>query len=443
MIQTAVDLSPENPELLLWLGTILMRNKWYDEATEAFKKSVKLKPKSIHARAELARGYIQMGRTDEAIDVLKTVFEMDAETVEPGIMLALILLKRRRYDDVMRITEALIKRAPDNPTGFNLMASAQWAKGDEAAARRSLQQAITVDPNFLSAHRNLAQIDLKTGAVEAAKKRYRAMLEMPGASVRPLIDLAKIATQEGNLREAISLLSKARSEAPERIGVELDLIELLGRSGDGDAALRNARKLYEHYPDNPAVLEKLGHMEQAFGNLDEASRIFRRLAQSYSVCADQLLRISRFQLRAGDLLGAHGTLKRALVADDKHLVVLENIIGLESRLELYDDALFRTKLLIKQSPEKPLGYQLRGDVLTRLRKFDEAAAAYSKAIAKKPTGQLLVRRYIVERVAGKGAASLKAMEAWAAKISVRLPGASDNSVGLSRYGAEKEGGEIV
>lgn len=413
MIQTAVDISPENPELLLWLGTVQMRNRRYEEATVAFKKAIELRPKSISARADLARGYIQMGRTDDAVATLQTAFEMAPDAIGPGIMLSLILLKQGKYDDSLSVATEVVKRAPNHPAGFNLMASAQWAKGDEKAARDNLGKAIAVDPNYLSAHRNLAQIDLKTGAVEAAKQRYRDMLEMPDAGVKPMINLAKIAAQEGDIREAISLLSKAREQEPDRIGVDLDLISLLARSGDGDAAIRNARKLYERHPDNVIVMEKMGHMEQAFGKKDEAATIFRRVAEAHSEDADQLLRISKFQIRAGDMTGAHSTLKRAHTAEENHLPILEGLIGLEAQLMLYDDALFRTKLLIKHVPDKAIGYRLRGDVLAKLKKFQDAAGAYGKAIERERSGSLLVRRYIAQRAAGLDA-SLAPLETWVA-----------------------------
>ncbi len=149
MVQTAVDLSPEDPDLLQWLGTVQMRNRRYEEATDAYKKAIKLRPKSVRARADLARGYIQMGRSDDAVEVLRNAFRMTPKSVEPGIMLALILLKQGKYDETLGIASKLIKRAPENPAGFNLMASAQWAKGDEESARENLQHAITVDPNYL------------------------------------------------------------------------------------------------------------------------------------------------------------------------------------------------------------------------------------------------------------------------------------------------------
>jgi putative PEP-CTERM system TPR-repeat lipoprotein len=411
MIKSAVELSPENPLLLQLLGATQMRNRFYEEASATFNRVVKARPKSISARTDLARSYIQSGHREEAETVLKETFELFPKATEPGIMLALLLLKQGKYDETKSIALAITQRAPKNPAGFNLLASAEWAKGEEAAARANLQHAITIDPQYLSAHRNLAKIDLKTGAVDAAKERYQKMLKMPGAGARPLIDLARIAAREGKLRDAISLMSKAREQAPENLRVELDLIALLGRSGDGDAALRNARKLLERLPQNPAVLEKLGHMEQAFGKPEEAAKAFRRAAEVFPENANRLMDLAQYQVRANDLSGAHKTLKRALVANDRHLGVLQAVVRLESLLGLHEDALLRTKLMINQFPENSAGYRLRGEVLTKLQRFKESAAAYDAAIKRKKSGSLLISGYKAQRASGM-VSSLKPLEDW-------------------------------
>jgi tetratricopeptide (TPR) repeat protein len=96
------------------------------------------------------------------------------------------------------------------------------------------------------------------------------------------------------------------------------------------------------------------------------------------------------------------------------LVILEKLIELEADLALYDDALLRSKLLIKQIPEKAIGYRLRGDVYAKLKSFTDAADAYDKAIEKERSGALLVRRYVVQR-AGGIPAPLEPLEEWVAK----------------------------
>ncbi len=414
MIQSAVELSPESPQLLQLLGAIQMRNRYFEEASTTFKKIIELRPKFIAAYNDLARSQIQSGQTDQAETILQETFKRFPKAIKPGVMLALLLLKQGKYEETASVATSLTQRAPDNPAGYNLLASALWAKGDEKAARKNLQQALEIDPDYLSAHRNLAKIDLKTGAVDAAKARYRKLLELPGAGAGPLIDLAKIAAVEGNLRESISLMSKAREQEPDNLGVELDLIALHGRSGDGEAALRNARKLAERLPENVAVLEKLGHMEQAFGKPEDAAKAFRRAVEGAPENAGRLLELARYQIRADDLSGGHASLKRALVANDRHLGVLEEIVKIESRLGLHEDTLLRTKLMIKQFPEKAVGYRLLGDSFMELKRFEEAIKAYDDAIARKKSGRLIIRRYMAQRSAG-AASPLQPLEVWAAE----------------------------
>jgi putative PEP-CTERM system TPR-repeat lipoprotein len=258
----------------------------------------------------------------------------------------------------------------------------------------------------------LARIDLGRGDVEAATARLRSMLKMPGAGVRPLLSLAKIAAREGRLREGASLLTKAGKLAPENLRIQLELIDMLGRLGDGDAALRNARKLGNRYIDNPTVMEKLGQVELAFGERADAAVAFRRMAGLIQDDADQILRVARYQLRAQDLVNAHDTLKRALVADASHLGVLETIIVLEARLKRFEDALFRTGQLIKRLPKRALGERLRGDVLVRMGRYRDAALAYRAAIGKQPSGLLHVRRHRALRNAGVESPSLTPLERW-------------------------------
>lgn len=297
-LRVAAKLSPGNAEIWRFLGVAYMRNKRTDEASAAFKKAIELKPQASSLRTVLALSQLRVGKRSEAIAGLGNALDSNPEAVRSGILLALILIREREYDAALQAAQRVLERDPDNPISYNLIATAQWAKGDIEAARDNLKRAIALNPDYLSAHRNLARIDLGRGDVEAATARLRSMLKMPGAGVRPLLSLAKIAVREGRLREGASLLTKAGKLAPENLRIQLELIDMLGRLGDGDAALRNARKLGNRYIDNPTVMEKLGQVELAFGERADAAVAFRRMAGLIQDDADQILRVARYQLRA-------------------------------------------------------------------------------------------------------------------------------------------------
>ena len=241
------------------------------------------------------------------------------------------------------------------------------------------------------------------------------MLELPNAGVQPLTELAAIAEREGNLGETISRLSKAREMDPDNVVIQIRLIRALARSGDGDAALRTARKLRDRFPENSAVMEELGRAEYSFGKIEDAAVAYRRMASLVYGNTDRTLTAARYQLTVNDLSGAYETLNRALVADSDHLGLLETIVGVEAQLKRFDDALTRASQLTSLLPGNPLGDKLRGDVFVRQQRFEDAAQAYSDALAKQETGDLLIRRYLAQKKSGIKAPPLAPLEAWVAK----------------------------
>ena len=290
-----------------------------------------------------------------------------------------------------------------------------FAKGEIEEARGHLMHAIEIDPKNLSAHRNLVQMDMGTGAVDAAKARLIAMMEFPDAGVMPLTELSKISLQEGKLREAISYLAKAREKDSENVGIQIELIRLLGQSGDSDAALRSARKLRDKFPDNPDVMEQLGRTEYAFGKREDAGVAYRRMATLIRNGAKQLLTAARYQLTVNDISGAYETLNRALVDDSDDLGIMEMIVDVEAQLGRFDDALLRTQQISQRFPDIALGERLRGDILVRQERFGDAALAYRDGLSKQVSGELLVRQYLARRKSGIEFPALGPLEGWVEK----------------------------
>lgn len=414
MLRTAVDLAPSDPELQRLVGLALMRLGQHYLASEAFEKAIELAPGKAKLRTNLALNLLHRGKSEEAVETLEEALASADDIVEPAMMLGLINLRNGKYDEALNALNMVVARDPDNPLVYNLLSSVYWGKGERETARRNLERAIQLDPDYVSAHRNLARMDLREGNVAAAKERFRSMVTMPGAGVGPLIDLANIEEDAGNLREAVSLLTKAQNEAPDKADAQIKLVSLLARMGDGDAAVRAARKLDNKVADDPAVLEVLGKTELAFGKVEDAANAFRRLAKIVPDDPKRQLHVARLQVSAEDLTGAHVTLKRALVSHENDFPLLEALVGLEARLELYEDALLRTEQVIKRFPKKAVGFRIRGDVLVRMRKFDDAALLYAEAIERNPSGPLFVRQYMARRAAGIQRPSLKALEDWVA-----------------------------
>ncbi|MEX2615336.1 MAG: XrtA/PEP-CTERM system TPR-repeat protein PrsT [Alphaproteobacteria bacterium] len=414
-LEMAAKLAPDDVGIMRQLGLAYLQHGRYEDANITLKSAAALQPEETTLQMMLAGSQLQSGNRDEAVAGLEAAIAKDPAALRPGVMLAMIRMRDRDFDGVIQVSRQLVEHHATNPVLYNFIGTALYAKGEDAEARENLLRAVALNPEYLAAHRNLVQIDLREGDKAAAKARLESMMKMPGAGVQPLTELAALATGEGNLREAVSLLSKAREQEPDNLAVQIELIQMLGRSGDGDAALRNARKLRDRFPENPDVMEQLGLAESAFGKSEDAAVAYRRMASLIRDDADGLLKAARYQVAAGDLTGAYETLNRALVTNGDHLGALEAIVSVESRLKRFDDALARAALLTSRFPDNPLGDKLRGDVHVRQQRYGDAALAYRDALAIQVSGDLLIRQYLARRKSGIEAPTLAPLEAWVAK----------------------------
>lgn len=412
MLQTAHELSPNDPALLRLLGISMMKNGRYAEAGESFSRSLQLSPDDGSVKTFLALSHLQAGNNEDAVEGLQKALSTDPSSVRPGLMLALVLLRERKFKEAKEVAQEVAKRMPGDATPYNILGAAKWGLGDAAGARKDLESAIGIDPNYFDAQINLAKIDLREGKVEAAKARYNSMLEQDEIAIDALLALANIAKRERQYDQAISYLSKAREKAPSNIPVQLDLIRTLQFVGDLPAARRAAMKLRDRFPDNLAVLEHLGRLELAGGKLKAAAAIFNRMRDVVRGNDPGLLKIAENLQISNDLVGAHKALLKAITSNPGNLRAQAAIVALETQMGRVETALSRADGLRKRYPDLTLGHALRGDIMMQSRRYDEAAVSYSAALRREKTGELLTRLYLARKEAQAGNLPVDEMAEW-------------------------------
>ncbi len=159
-------------------------------------------------------------------------------------------------------------------------------KGDGARAEVEYRRALTVhtgDPALLE---RLAEAQLATGEIDAAKESARAALAIDPHRLGAQRTLAALAMNNREYADAISLLRKLAVEAPGDHGVGVELGRALAQTGETEEALKLlAPALAAGYPDEKgashALLARLLRKAGREAEASQAEAEAKRLSDAY------------------------------------------------------------------------------------------------------------------------------------------------------------------
>ena len=202
--------------------------------------------------------------------------------------------------------------------------------------------------------------------------------------VAPLLALATQFLRAGRPADAIAPLRDAALLEPSNSIIQHDLglacLEV-GRVEDAIAALQRAVASNPRYGDAyfrmGIALEKLGNIGGALAAYDHATKLIPSLTEAW-------FRAGALFYTLGDRDQAIGCFRRAAASGDRNSF---DRLG-KARALLIEDRNQEAEKVMRETlvadPRNPMAYDLLGNLLTELGRFDEARACFERAIAIAP-----------------------------------------------------------
>jgi tetratricopeptide (TPR) repeat protein len=149
----------------------------YNDAIELLSKAVALDRSKTSYRLNLARAYRYAGKDDQAAIHLEEIVKAAPDHVEAGQTLGELYSSAKRWKDVVRILDPLLRYRHDYPT-YHMLAEAQNNLGQPEKARKSYEEAIKLNPQSASDHYQLGNIYLAGNFFALAAESYRSALRL-------------------------------------------------------------------------------------------------------------------------------------------------------------------------------------------------------------------------------------------------------------------------
>lgn len=171
--------------------------------------------------------------------------------------LALALMDDGRTDEALNHLRTAVNLLPDSPrVNFNFGYILQ-KQGKTAEAIRYFRQAAELNPKYFLAHYHLATALMVIGKTDEAISHYQLALDLSPDNKDVLNDLANVMVGQGRSVEALSYYSKALGLEPNDPAIHNNLGVALIRMGRFEKAVDHFRKALQLNPDYDDASENL------------------------------------------------------------------------------------------------------------------------------------------------------------------------------------------
>ncbi|NDP46892.1 MAG: PEP-CTERM system TPR-repeat protein PrsT [Sulfuriferula multivorans] len=384
----------------------------YNAAMSYLQRASDLAPESGDIKMRLASRYLAEGESDKALTNLQQATKLSTKPGEADMALVLVLMQRKDFDAALQAITAMEKKLPNNPVTQNLRAAALLGKRDNAGARKALEQALAIQPNFVPATLSLSRLDIADQKLDAARTRLEAAFEKNKQNTQIMMALADLSAIENKGNEYANWLEKAVKATPKDIKPRAALTRYYLSTKDNAKALSLAREAVNNAPDNPEAQNLLGATHMALGNKTAAITAYTRILLNEPQSPGALIRLSLAQMSDKQYSKARANLHQAIKIQPDLLPAYKTLIDLELEDNKPDAALQIARQLQARQPKSSAGFEYEADINLGQKKYLQAAGAYAQALAKGAGSTVLIKRHRALTLAGDAQAADLQLNTW-------------------------------
>jgi tetratricopeptide (TPR) repeat protein len=279
-----------------------------DAAILHLRRALQANPNFVPAQQDLTAALIQLGRWQEASEVLGPLVQSRPQSAQLAYMDALVLENTHhaeaaeaeanralalnpksadayvalgisqalegRHESAVKSLENAVTLQADNFDAQFYLGRERYALNDAAGAALALQSAVQLRSQDAEARFLLGTALESAGDKEKAMEQYRQLVQLRPDDPRGHLGLGNILLRYGENDEAMAELTKARNLDPKNFETAMDIGKILAKQGNLDESIRYLREASRKAPSSPEAHYQLALALRRAGRNTEAAREF-------------------------------------------------------------------------------------------------------------------------------------------------------------------------
>jgi len=353
-------------------------------AETSLKRSVFIDPNLAAGWRLLGQYYLEAGKPKQSEARISRALDLQGDYYAALVARAEMYRQRRDLEHAAELYErALVLRPWDLEPRYHL-GSVYWELTRVDEAFRELQRLVKADPDHVPARRLLVMIHAAKGHQDELVRELERLAALDPNDVATQMDLAAAYVAVDRPKDAIGVYEAVLAKSPKNIQAMKFLGDLHRSAGDVRRAVALYKQAIQIKPSDPRPYFLLGALYVDLGDDRSARSIFQRAQRFTAYQPEVFNNLGAIAYRAGRLGESLWYLKRAVAKKPNRARYRYNYALSLSATGSAEEALTQVDESLKLAPTAAEAMYLRGVVLLRLGRVDEAEKEFRSVLAAQP-----------------------------------------------------------
>ena len=345
-------LSPTNRDANYNLGLLLLAK---GEPSAAILHFQRVHPLTVETRFNLVRGYLQVGKTAQALQATRELSTANKQNVQLHFMLGVLFATAKQYKTAQLELEEANALQPETFEILYNLGQTYLRQRDYTKAELALNRALKLKPDSPDTLYLLAQAaSEQSRPLDALELLVRAHKLAP-ENTDVIFLMARVSMTQNYFEDAIPLLESGLKIAPQRADLHAALGESYFMAGKTETAIDEFKKLIELDPSARSYA-LMGLSYRHLGRFDDALRYFEEGLKKDPRSTSCLFNVGFIEERQGNYAQAEDLFQQTLRSTPDFPEALLELANLRAKDKKYAEAVELLRRFVKVSSDPADGY---------------------------------------------------------------------------------------
>ncbi len=299
LITAVHELQPEQPNLLLMLGSVRFEQGDVEASRNAYERALTLDPNLSGAHTAIGHIIMMQGNPTLAEQHFRTALRVEEDPQALNGLGTLALNRGDAETGIKFFTRAADLAPNDAPIAFGL-GRAFAARNMLAFAEQALRKALRLRPGMPQASGALGQLLIQDKRLAEAEPYFQALTGIAGFELARELGLGDVARMQGRYEDAVGFYERALTMRAEHEGCFEALLWSLGKLGRGEQLLALLDQRIAEFPEQPRWRATRARIHASSGHPAKAVADWQRLHEIEPKNAEIAVELVRARERNGE-----------------------------------------------------------------------------------------------------------------------------------------------